>query len=578
MAREALGELNLANQTLDLREGCSIDVLDTEQLWSEAEVTERRLTFVDGRGTKAVLVHYTYWLSKWDEWIPVDSPRLSAPGTRCFLGHNRLRKGQRIECKDTFGKWIEARVTDENERAIHIHYHNWDTKFDEWVERGNTERFSAFGRNTKSHMHKNRSQRRCRALPAAEAGKRRQPQPQPQLQPQPQPQQPQQPARRLASSDPRFERYVAALRRVRLTVQPMEGDGNCLFRSVSDQVYGTPDHHALVRSSCMDYIESEAHYFMPYIEGGEEGFRRYIAAKRLDGTWGDDPEIQACCELYNRSAEVWAFDGEVGAQRLRTFHEVPSGGGRALLPMRLSFYGGGHYDSLVAEDDDDDDAPRRARQTPGQREQAMIRFSRSQHRAARAGMGAVGASSTEAHGAGGTAEERELAEALRVSRVAFDSQFDSLDGDFAALVHAANLDSVGCAGAGLGAGSAEPVVPFSHAAASQQQLLASARTQAEQTEQAELARAMDASREEFLPQQMAAMSAEQQQLELAMQASLGGWGAAAPIAARAPEGGAAGELDPELQAALTASALEGSQEQGDPMEEDLQRALLQSLR
>jgi hypothetical protein len=565
MARQALGELNLVNQTLDLREGCSIDVLDTEQLWSEAEVIERRLTFVDGRGTKAVLVHYTYWLRKWDEWIPVDSPRLSAPGTRCFLGHNRLRKGQRIECKDTFGKWIEARVIDENERAIQVHYHNWDPKFDEWVERGNTERFSAFGRNTKSHMHKNRSQRRCRALPAAEAGKWQQPQPQ----------QSQQPARRLASSDPRFERYVAALRRARLTVQPMEGDGNCLFRSVSDQVYGTPDHHALVRSSCMDYIESEARYFMPYIEGGEEGFRRYIAAKRLDGTWGDDPEIQACCELYNRSAEIWAFDGEAGAQRLRTFHEVPSGGGRALLPMRLSFYGGGHYDSIrCLEDDDDDDAPRRARQTPGQREQAMIRFSRSQHRAARAGVGAVGTSSTEAHGAGGTAEERELAEALRVSRVAFDSQFDSLDGDFAALVHA-NLDSVSCAGAGLGAGSAEPV-PFSHAAVSQQQLLASARTQAEQTEQAELARAMNASREVFLPQQMAAMSAEQQQLELAMQASLGGWGAAASIAARAPGGGAAGELDPELQAALTASAL-GSQEQGDLMEEDLQRALLQSL-
>lgn len=50
-------------------------------------------------------------------------------------------------------------------------------------------------------------------------------------------------------------------------------------------------------------------------------FPLYLAAKRKAGCWGDDPEIQAICELYNRPAEIWAFDPKSGARKLRTFHE-----------------------------------------------------------------------------------------------------------------------------------------------------------------------------------------------------------------------------------------------------------------
>lgn len=33
-------------------------------------------------------------------------------------------------------------------------------------------------------------------------------------------------------------------------------DGNCLFRSVSHQVYGDPKYHYIVRDGCMKYIVS----------------------------------------------------------------------------------------------------------------------------------------------------------------------------------------------------------------------------------------------------------------------------------------------------------------------------------
>ncbi len=39
--------------------------------------------------------------------------------------------------------------------------------------------------------------------------------------------------------------------------------------------------------------------FKEYI-GGATRFKEYIRLKRMDGVWGDDPEIQAICELYDR--------------------------------------------------------------------------------------------------------------------------------------------------------------------------------------------------------------------------------------------------------------------------------------
>lgn len=53
----------------------------------------------------------------------------------------------------------------------------------------------------------------------------------------------------------RYEHYGRALRSQGLRVVQVEGDGNCLFRSVSHQIYGDDSHHRLVRARCMDYME-----------------------------------------------------------------------------------------------------------------------------------------------------------------------------------------------------------------------------------------------------------------------------------------------------------------------------------
>ena len=50
-------------------------------------------------------------------------------------------------------------------------------------------------------------------------------------------------------------KFIRVLLQKGMKIKEMEGDGNCLFRAISDQVYnGDDSHYDLIRQSCMDYI------------------------------------------------------------------------------------------------------------------------------------------------------------------------------------------------------------------------------------------------------------------------------------------------------------------------------------
>lgn len=90
----------------------------------------------------------------------------------------------------------------------------------------------------------------------------------------------------------------------------------------------------------MEYIQSEKEYFQNFIVGGQETFDAYIHRKLQNGVWGDDLEIQALSEIYNRPIEIYAYSNEP----MRTFHEQEEGN----EPFRLSYHGRCHYNSIVS--------------------------------------------------------------------------------------------------------------------------------------------------------------------------------------------------------------------------------------
>lgn len=134
-------------------------------------------------------------------------------------------------------------------------------------------------------------------------------------------------------------------------IKRMKEDGACLFRAVADQVYGDQEMNGVVRKLCMDYMAKNSDHFSQFVT---EDFKLYIARKRQDTSHGNHTEIQALAEMYNRPIEVYQYSLEP----INTFYtnltsQPPNSnnniGGAELLsaPMRVTYHGGMHYNSLV---------------------------------------------------------------------------------------------------------------------------------------------------------------------------------------------------------------------------------------
>lgn len=104
----------------------------------------------------------------------------------------------------------------------------------------------------------------------------------------------------------------------------------------------------------MEYIQTEKEYFKNFIEGN---FEDYIARKRTNGEWGDDVEIQAMSEIYDRPIEIYAYD----TKPMKTFHEQAESSDQieyknaagekvveTVIPFSLSFHGSSHYNCIVS--------------------------------------------------------------------------------------------------------------------------------------------------------------------------------------------------------------------------------------
>ena len=87
----------------------------------------------------------------------------------------------------------------------------------------------------------------------------------------------------------------------------MHADGNCLFRSLSDQLFNDyGNQHDTVRAEVCDFLEEHEDEFAVFLildddEDDEEDaadFESYIKGMREDGEWGGNLELVAAARLY----------------------------------------------------------------------------------------------------------------------------------------------------------------------------------------------------------------------------------------------------------------------------------------
>ena len=122
----------------------------------------------------------------------------------------------------------------------------------------------------------------------------------------------------------------------RFYLKEMHGDGSCLFRAVSDQVYGDQEMHDVVRENVCNYMQKNAEFFAPFVS---EDFGHYLDRKRLRATPGNHLEMQAMAELYNRPFEVYEYSlAPINTFQVRTALTSP--------PIRVSYHRRSHYNSF----------------------------------------------------------------------------------------------------------------------------------------------------------------------------------------------------------------------------------------
>jgi hypothetical protein len=466
-AQQAGGAAAAPTQVPDrpfLRVGALIDAQDTVPKWHQAEVAA-----VDARRQR-VYIHYIYYASRYDEWVAWDSDRLAPRGTHALVPGGTPRQGQLVDCLDEATQtWLESRVVGETPDAVRIKLRrgagDGATHLDVWIPRDvAARRVAPFGSHTrkrvpfrpKGDMYWTAHRGHTAQLPhgggaivsvgangdggggaaaAVDGAGQQQP-----------------------AVDARVVHYLTALAARGMSVAPMGGDGNCLFRSVAHQVYGDERYHGVLRAATAAYMAAESDFFASFVVGDRADFDAYVARVATLGVWGDDPEIQALCELFDRPAEIWAYDPAAGAGKLRTFH-APRADTRP--PIRLSYYGGGHYDSVVGPGWQANLLPATEAAPAGTVETAAVEAARR-----RTAPGALGASLRDSDAA--ATEAAALADVLARSRDEYDGADTSLDVamlmslgvDPFAAPHTAAAGTAGpAAAAAAGAGGAAAAAP-----------------------------------------------------------------------------------------------------------------------
>ncbi|KAF8885637.1 hypothetical protein BD779DRAFT_1532876 [Infundibulicybe gibba] len=128
--------------------------------------------------------------------------------------------------------------------------------------------------------------------------------------------------RLLTDPETNTQELTAQLRALGLYAAPTIGDGNCLFRALADQLYGSPSQHAQLRADVCDWIAAHKSRYEPFVED-ERGLDVHLRCMRENGTYGGHLELSAFAHLMRRNVKViqpglvyvieWAAGGDPAA-------------------------------------------------------------------------------------------------------------------------------------------------------------------------------------------------------------------------------------------------------------------------
>ncbi|PWN50197.1 cysteine proteinase [Violaceomyces palustris] len=94
----------------------------------------------------------------------------------------------------------------------------------------------------------------------------------------------------------------AQLRLMGLYAANTTGDGNCLFRALSDQLYGFSSQHARLRQETCDHLAASPEKYAGFVD--DKPFDEYVRLMRESGTYGGHLELSAFAQLKQKQIKI----------------------------------------------------------------------------------------------------------------------------------------------------------------------------------------------------------------------------------------------------------------------------------
>lgn len=139
--------------------------------------------------------------------------------------------------------------------------------------------------------------------------------------------------RRDDDIDEKFKKHLETLG---YFIREVGGDGNCLFRSVSEQMEGNENNFQEYRDKCINYMKENKDTFAPFIED-DEPIDKYIDRMSKNKEWGGNLEIYALSMVLE--ANFYIYIHEHPMYIVKNFEKPKKN-------IMLTYHDGKHYNSL----------------------------------------------------------------------------------------------------------------------------------------------------------------------------------------------------------------------------------------
>ncbi|XP_042384738.1 OVARIAN TUMOR DOMAIN-containing deubiquitinating enzyme 12-like isoform X2 [Zingiber officinale] len=144
-----------------------------------------------------------------------------------------------------------------------------------------------------------------------------------------------------ATSD--HQRLLERLRLYDLIERKVQGDGNCQFRALSDQLYQTSEHHEFVRQQVVEQLKSHPEIYDGYVP---MTYSDYVKKISQSGEWGDHVTLQAAADSYGVKIFVMTSFKDT------CYIEILPSIEKSKRVIFLSFWAEVHYNSIYLEEQD----------------------------------------------------------------------------------------------------------------------------------------------------------------------------------------------------------------------------------